>query len=391
MPAQSPPSQIAIIHDWLDTFGGAESVLMQILHCFPEADLFSLVDFMPREKRKFIENTHIKTSFLQKFPGSRKHFRNYLPFMPFAIEQFDLSGYDLIISNSHAVAKGVIARPDQLHISYIHSPMRYTTEMKFQYLREANLDRGVRGWVAKWMLYRLRQWDIASTNGVDSILTNSRFVQRRIQKTYRRDAEVIYPPVDTENFNLQKQKADYYVTVSRMTPYKRVDLIAEAFSKMTSKELLIIGDGPQREKVESIASSNVHVLGHLPFEQVRAHLKSARAFVFAAEEDFGIAPVEAQACGTPVIAFGRGGLRETVIENKTGVFFQNQTPDDLIDAVHRFEEIESTMNPQDISKHADQFSTTRFREELTQYVEQAWQDWLALCTSVNLAKKSPRN
>lgn len=369
--------RVAVIQDWLDVFGGGERVLEQILHCLPGADIFTLVDFMDENTRGFLGDRRITTSFIQRLPGARRHFRAYLPLMPLAIEQFDLSSYDLVVSNSHAVAKGVITHPEQLHISYMHSPMRYAGDMKFQYLREAGLDRGLRSWLTKWMLHRMRQWEINSTNGVDYLLTNSHFVRQRIRKTYRRDSTVLYPPVQVNRFSALPMKQGHYVTVSRMVPYKRIEMIAEAFSRMPGRELVIIGDGPQMRRVRDKAGPNVSVLGHQSRYVMQHYLETARGFVFAAVEDFGIAPVEAQACGVPVIAYDRGGVRETVNDGETGVFYRQQTPDSLIEAIERFERIESGFDYQAIRRHAQQFATKRFREEFMSCVSQALALWHA--------------
>ena len=228
--------RVAIVHDWLTVYAGAERVLEQMLVCFPEADLFSLVDFLPVEQRRFIQNKPIAISFIQKLPKAKSKYRNYLPLMPLAIEQFDLSSYDVIISSSHAVAKGVLVGPDQLHISYVHSPIRYAWDLQHQYLRESNLDHGMKGWLARWLLHKVRLWDVRTANGVDRYIANSHFISRRIDKIYRRDAAVIYPPVDVEAFSFLEEKSDFYLTASRMVPYKKMPMIVEAFSAMPDKK-----------------------------------------------------------------------------------------------------------------------------------------------------------
>jgi glycosyltransferase involved in cell wall biosynthesis len=317
--------RIAIVHDWLTTYAGAERVLEQMLICFPDADLFSLVDFLPPGQRDFIQNKRVTTSFIQRMPWARSKYRSYLPLMPLAIEQFDLSSYDLVISSSHAVAKGVITGPDQLHICMCYSPIRYAWDLQHQYLRESGLDRGMKGWLARCVLHRTRMWDQRTANGVDEFIAISNFIARRIRKAYRRDSTVIYPPVDVESFSLRQDKEDFYLTASRLVPYKRVDLIVEAFSRMPEKKLVVIGAGPEFSRIKASAGHNVDFLGYQPGEVLRDHMQRARAFVFAAEEDFGIAPLEAQACGTPVIAYGKGGALETIRGEEsvepTGVFF----------------------------------------------------------------------
>ena len=367
--------KVAIVHDWLVAYAGAERVLEEIINCYPDADLFSVVDFIPKNERGFLKNKPVKTSFIQKLPFAKKKYRTYLPFMPLAVEQFDLSGYDIVISSSHAVAKGVITGPDQLHISYVHSPMRYAWDLQHQYLKETGLDRGLKGWLAKRELHKLRMWDLRTANGVDHFLANSRFIARRIWKMYRREATVIYPPVDVDSFTLCEQKEGFFLTASRMVPYKKIDLIAEAFSLMPDKRLYIIGDGPDFDKVKSKAGANVELLGYQPFEVLRNYMQRAKAFVFAAEEDFGIVPVEAQACGTPVIAYGKGGALETVTEGETGLFFDAQTPSSIIEAVKRFEDMKDRFIPSKIREKTLRFSKDRFRQEFSSFVNDAWESF----------------
>lgn len=370
----------AIIAEWLCNYAGSERVLEQIIACFPEADIFAVVDFVPEAERAFLQGKRPITSFVQNLPFARKHFRYYLPLMPLAVEQFDLSGYDLILSNSHAVAKGVIVGPDQLHVSYVHSPMRYAWDLQYQYLHETGLDGRWLGWVARYGLHRLRLWDVRTPLGVDKFIANSGFIRRRIQRIYGRDSSVIYPPVDVDAFTPQAEKADYYVTASRMVPYKRMDLIVEAFSARPERRLIVIGDGPEARKIRRLAGPNVELLGHQPFAVLRGHLQQARAFVFAAEEDFGILPLEAQACGTPVIAYGKGGALETVkglgmAGQPTGVFFGEQSGESLLAAVDVFESASGQFDPVAIRKHAEQFSVARFRSEYGAFVEQAVAEW----------------
>lgn len=365
--------KVAIIHDWLVTYAGAEKVLEKILELYPEADLFSLVDFLPDENRQFIQNKTVNTSFIQKLPLARRKYRTYLPFMPLAVEQLDVSNYDLILSSSHAVAKGVLTGPDQLHISYVHSPIRYAWDLQHQYLKESGLNKGLKGIAAKWMLHKIRMWDLRTVNGVDHFIANSQFIARRIWKVYRREAKVIYPPVDIAAFEYNDQKEDYYLTASRMVPYKKMDLIVEAFSEMPDKKLVVIGDGPDAQKIRSKGATNVEFLGHQSFESLRSYMQRARAFVFAAEEDFGIVPVEAQACGTPVIAYGKGGALETVrgldrSDRPTGVFFPEQNVNSLIQAVQRFEENEEVIRYRDCRENALRFSPDVFAEQFQQYV-----------------------
>jgi len=366
--------RIAIVHDWLTTYAGAERVLQQMLVMYPQADLFSVCDFLPAQERAFLQGKTPKTTFIQHLPGARKHYRSYLPLMPLAVEQLDLSGYDIVLSSSHAVAKGVLTGPDQLHISYVHSPIRYAWDLQHQYLRESGLDKGLKGWVAKWLLHKMRLWDVRTANGVDQFVANSRFIVRRIWKIYRREAEVVYPPVDIEAFAFREDKEDFYLTASRMVPYKKIDLIVETFSRMPDKKLVVIGDGPDMKKIKRKAGRNIKIMGYQPFEALRNYMQRARAFIFAAKEDFGIIPVEAQACGTPVIAFGEGGAAETVIEGETGLFFQEQTVKSLNQAIRAFEQLEGELDPRIIRKNAERFSRVRFRNEFKDFVDKKIQE-----------------
>ena len=369
--------KIALIAEWLETYAGSERVLEQMIHCFPSADLFAVIDVILDEERGFLQGKTPKVTFIEKLPGAKKHFRHYLPLMPLAIEQLDLSGYDLIISNSHAVSKGILVGPDQVHISYVHSPMRYAWDLQHQYLRESGLDQRLRGWIARIALHYLRLWDLRTVPGVDHFVANSHFIGRRIKRVYGRSSTVIYPPIDIESFPLEREKTDVYVTASRMVPYKRMDLIVEAFSKMPEKRLIVIGDGPEMEKIKKLSGSNITLLGYQPIEVLKEQLQKAKAFIFAAEEDFGIVPLEAQATGTPVIAFGKGGALETVIppgtdKVPTGLFFEEQTVASLIEAIHAFEAIEERFDPEAIRRHAEQFSIQRFNETFKNFVDEAY-------------------
>ncbi|MFA9558201.1 glycosyltransferase family 4 protein [Evansella sp. AB-rgal1] len=362
----------AIIHDWLVVYNGAEKVLEEILKIFPDADLFSTVEYLDKGQRDFIMNKEVKTTFIQKLPFSKSKYRNYLPLMPIAIEQLDLSKYDLIISSSYAVAKGVITGPDQLHISYVHSPIRYAWDLQHQYLKESKMDKGIKGIITRYILHKVRNWDYRTANGVDFFISNSNFIARRIWKVYHREATTIYPPVDVSAFSFQEEKEDFYMTASRMVPYKKIDTIVEAFSMMPSKKLVVIGDGPDFRKIKAKAGPNVTMLGYQSFDVLKSHMQRAKGFIFAAEEDFGITPLEAQACGTPVIAYGKGGSLETVkgykeTTNPTGLFFNEQTPEAIKEAVEKFEDM--YINPLNCREHAEKFSPERFKKEIKQFVE----------------------
>lgn len=369
-------ARIALVQDWFPTYGGAERVTEQILRVFPQADVFGLIESLPADQRAFLGGRRVATSFVQRLPFGPTRYRWYLPLMPLAVEQFDLSGYDLVISSSNAFAKGVITGPDQLHVAYLHSPMRFAWDLQHQYLRETPWARGPLGWLLRHQLHRLRNWDARTAHGVDAMIANSSFVARRIRKAYGREAEVIHPPVDTDAFTLRRRKDDFYLTASRLVPYKRVELIVDAFAAMPERRLVVIGDGPEGARIRARATANVTVMGYQPFEVLRDHMQRARAFVFAAEEDFGIAPVEAQACGTPVIAFGRGGVRDSVRDldraNPTGVFFETQTASSLAAAVRRFEAERERFAPEEIRRWATRFGVERFRRELAAHVEARW-------------------
>lgn len=379
----------AIVCDWLVTAGGAERVLKHIIDCYPDADLYSVVDFFsPKDRASFLKNKKATTTAIQHFPFAKKLYRNYLPFMPLAIEQLDLSRYDLVISSSHAVAKGVLTGPDQLHVSYVHSPMRYAWDLQHQYLKESGLDHGIKGYFAKRMLHKMRAWDLTTANGVDYFIANSNFIAKRIWKTYRREAQVIYPPVDTSRFTPTIQKEDFYLTASRFVPYKKIDLIVESFSKMPDKKLIVIGDGPDMKKIKPKAGKNIELIGYQPESVLIDYMQRATAFVFAAYEDFGIVPVEAQAAGTPVIAFGKGGSLETVkglpetdkrlsgifAPHPTGIFFYEQSIPELIRAVELFENNRDKFTADNCAANAKRFSAEIFREKFTNYLQDKLED-----------------
>jgi glycosyltransferase involved in cell wall biosynthesis len=363
--------RVAVVHDWLVAHGGAERTLARILECYPQAEVFTLVDFLPAGERAFLGDRTIHTSFVQGMPFARRHYRQYLPLMPMAVEAFDLSDFDLIISSSFCVAKGVLSSPDQVHVSYVHSPMRYAWDLQHQYLREHGLEHGLRSLLTRALLHKMRMWDLRTANGVDCFVANSRFVARRLWKVYRRESEVVHPPVDTDFFQpAEGERDDYYLTVSRLVPYKCIHLIVDAFSHLPKRRLVVIGDGPQLARLQALAGPNVQMLGHQPNSVVRRYLQRARAFVFAALEDFGIAPVEAQACGTPVIAYGKGGVTESVSEGRSGVFFHDQTVESLVGAIEQFERRRARFNGAEIRANAVRFSAERFKQQFRACVEE---------------------
>jgi len=371
----------ALVVDWLVTYAGSERVVESIINVYQDSELYALIDFVDNEKRSFLNDKKATTSFIQSLPAAKKKYQKYLPLMPLAIEQLDVSKHDVIISSSHAVAKGVLTGPDQLHISYVHSPIRYAWDLQHQYLAEAGLNKGIKGWLAKWILHKIRIWDYRTANGVDHFIANSHFIARRIKKIYGREATVIYPPVAVDDFEVLDKKEDFYFTASRMVPYKRMDLIVEAFSQMPEKRLIVIGDGSEFDKIKRKAGPNVELLGYQSFSVLKDHMRRAKAFVFAAEEDFGITPVEAQACGTPVIAFGKGGALETVrplgVDAPTGLFFDTQSVPSLCAAVKSFEENQHMFIAADCRTNAEKFSTQRFEREFSEFVEAKWAEFSA--------------
>ncbi|MDY2074151.1 glycosyltransferase family 4 protein [Klebsiella pneumoniae] len=372
----SQKPNVGIVADWLVTYAGAERVIKEFLDIFPESELYSIVDFLQPEARNELHGKHAVTSFIQNLPKSKNNYQKYLPLMPLAIEQLDVSSHDIILSSSHAVAKGILTGPDQLHISYVHSPIRYAWDLQHQYLREAGFNKGIKASIVKYLLHKIRLWDYRTANGVDHFIANSQFISRRIKKVYNRESTVIYPPVDVERFTLNDKKEDYYFTASRMVPYKRIDLIVEAFSKMPEKKLIVIGDGSEIGKVKSKASKNVEILGYQPNHIMLEHMQNAKAFVFAAEEDFGITPVEAQACGTPVIAFGKGGSLETIrplgVDNPTGLFFSEQTIESIISQVNAFERNVEIFEPENCRLNSLRFSSLRFKNEMDNFINDKW-------------------
>lgn len=356
--------KIAVVHDWLVTDAGAEKVLKSILEIYPTADIFSLVDFLNDKDRKtIINNKKTKTSFIQNLPLAKKHFRNYLPFFPKAIESFDLSKYDLVISSSWAVAKGVKTAKNQLHICYCYTPIRYAWDLYDEYT--SNLKQPKKFLVQQSLKY-IRKWDIDTLNRVDFFIADSKFVQDRIKKTYKKDSVVIYPPVDVDSYTLCEKKQDFYLSASRLVPYKKTKLIVEAFNEMPDKKLVVIGDGQEYEEIKKIAKSNIEVLGYQEKDVMIKYMQNAKAFVYAAIEDFGIVPIEASACGTPVIALGIGGTAETITHKLNGVHFKNQTTADIIKAVNEFEGI--SFDAKLISKNAQSFNNDRFKKELNGFI-----------------------
>lgn len=365
--------KVAIVHDWLSVYGGSESIIRILHRMFPDAPIYTAVynaKNMPDDFKKM----DIRTSFIQKLPFGKTKYTTYLPFMPYAFEQFDLTGYDLVISSNTCCSKGVITGPDTLHICYCNTPMRYAWEFYHEYVDRKN--RLARFFIA-WMMKGIRTWDRLSADRVDVFIANSRNVAKRIRKHYRRESAVIYPPVRTELFRPAQDGGEdggYYLAVSRLVPYKRIDLVAEAFTRL-ELPLKIVGEGVESDAIRKKSGECVELLGRLPDEEVLKLMQHCKAFVFPGEEDFGITPIEAQACGKPVIAFGKGGALETVVKDRTGVFFYEQTAEALADAVKRFEAMR--FDAGEIRAHAEKYSEARFVEELHGFVMEQYDKFKA--------------
>ena len=368
--------KVAIVQEWLVTVGGSDKVVKAILDVFPDADIYTLVAKKEVCDELGIPWKKVHTSFIQKMPlGTKKH-RAYLPLFPFAIEQFDLRGYDVVISSSHCVAKGVLTKADQLHICYCHSPIRYCWDMYNEYLEESHLDKGFKSWLVRLMLHPIRKFDAIAGSRVDYYISNSDYVGQRIRKTYRRKATTIHPNIDISNFELCNDKQEYYLASSRLVAYKKIDTIIEAFNQMPDKKLVVIGGGPNLEAYRKLANANVTVMGYQPFDVLKDKMQHAKAFIFAADEDFGMIPIEAQSCGTPVIAYGHGGSLETVNGGKTGLFFNEQTPDAIVEAVNKFEAMGSQpFAPADCRQWAEGFSEERFKREIKEFVEEKYEEF----------------
>ncbi|MCG6913389.1 glycosyltransferase [bacterium BMS3Abin03] len=363
--------KIAIVHEWFAEYAGSERVVESFTNLWPDADVFALVDLLNEDKRRIIlKSKRPITSFIQKMPFAKTKHRYYLPLFPLAIERFDFTGYDIIISSSHAVTKGLKKTPNQLHISYCHSPMRYAWDNTELYLDQANISKGLKGFTARKIINYLRKWDLKTASRPDFLIANSKFIAGKIKRIYNREADVIYPPVDVNKFDCVKEKGDYFLTASRMVPYKRVDLMVEAFSKMTDKKLKVVGQGSEFKNIKNNVTPNIELLGYKNDKELKTLLQKARAFVFAAEEDFGITVVEAMACGTPVIALNKGGTAETVIDSKTGILFNSQNVKSIKEAVLQFEDTAGLFNPQIISDHARQFNREIFEGKIKEYVRE---------------------
>ena len=392
MPAPPSPAslRVAIVHDWLDTWRGGENALAEVIAIYPQADLFALVDFLPDGQRNRILGKRARTTFLQRMPGAARHFRALLPLFPRAVESLDVSGYELVISISHAVAKGVKTHDRQLHVCYCLTPMRYAWDLRETYLASVRAQRGARRLMANAVLDRLQRWDYDATPRVDQFIAISEFIRTRIRHCYAVEAMVIHPPVDVDFFvpGATAPSRVAYCTASRWVAYKRLDLIVEAFRELPGHRLVVAGEGPELRRARQRAGPNVEFLGEVSRERLRDLLRESRAFIFAAEEDFGIAPVEAQACGTPVIAFGRGGATETIrgpdAAQPTGAFFAEQSASAIRAAIQHFERRGVTTTAEACRANAERFAPELFRERLAGHIGIALAEFRATQTTPSL-------
>jgi len=362
--------KVALIHEYLTALGGAEKVLFSLLSIFPKADIFTSI-YDPQVV-KFPKKTKVYISFIQNLPFAKPKRQIYLALMPKAFESFDLSGYDLVISDSHSFAKGVIAPPETLHICYCHTPTRYLWLDTEKHIQESHYNPVLKKFIPR-VIENLKSWDLKASKRPNRIIANSKIVAKRIKKIYKRNAKVIYPPVDVDQFGVSKKKSDYYLIVSRFEPYKKVDLVIRAFNE-NGRKLVIAGSGGTEEKrLKKIAQKNIKFIGKVNNARLRNYYQKARGFIFPQEEDFGITACEAQAAGTPVIAFKRGGALETVIEGKTGILFNHQTPKSLNSAIEKFEQ--KKFNPQAIKRQSQKFSQKRFEKEIKSYIMDSCKQW----------------
>jgi len=364
--------KVALVHEWFVNYAGAERVVEQMLNAFPQANLFALVDFLGGNERHYLGGRDVKTTFIQNLPFSEKHFRNYFPLFPLAVEQHDLRGYDVVISSSHLVSKGAITAPDQPHICYCHSPVRYGWDLYHQYLEEANLTKGLKASLVKYFLHKLRSWDALTAHRPDFFIANSNYIAKRMQKVWRAEAKVIYPPVDTERFKIAEKPDTYYFTAGRFVPYKKIDLIVRAFRELPHLKLVVCGDGPQAKQIKEVAGKNVEIISHASEADFANYMSNSKAFLYAAEEDFGIILAEAQAAGVPVIAFGKGGAAEIIEHSETGILYPEQSSASLIEAINQYEKNGVTCSASEISNKAGRFSQTRFIQEYQEYVQQCY-------------------
>jgi len=380
------PQRLALVHEWFTprASGGSELVVQQLDRLCAErgiqSDLFALVDGESSRRGSWLEGRRITTSFVQRLPWGVSHVQQYLPLLPLAIEQLDLAAYPLVLSSNHLVAKGVITGPDQLHVSYVHTPVRYAWDQMHAYLAASALARSALGPLIRWQLHGLRQWDQLSSTRVDVLVANSRFTAARIRRFWRRSATVIHPAVEVERFRWNQSRDDTYVSLCRLVPYKRVDLVVEAFNR-TGLPLVVIGDGPERARLQAMAAANVSFLGRCAPAEAASWLERARAYVYAGVEDFGIAPLEAMAAGAPVIAYGAGGLLDSVrchaagAGDPTGLLFPEQSAASLAAALSHFEasRLWRQLPAERLRQWAETFAPERFRDRISRLLERSWE------------------
>lgn len=362
---------LAMVVDSLVVNGGAERVLEASHEVFPDAPIYALVYTPSVFQDSPLAACEIHTSFIDRLPFAHKNYRNYISLMPYAIEQFDLRQYDVLLSFNYAVAHGILVRPDQLHVSYTHTPMRQAWHQYFQFLEDAHLKTGLRSFAARLILHYFRQWDFAASARVDHFLAASRWVASGIRRSYRREPEVLYPPVDVRNILPSREKEEYFITIARQESHKKVSLVVQAFTEL-GLPLVVIGKGREERQIFTEAGENIRILGWQPDPVVREYLSKAQAFVMAGEEDFSIAAVEAQAAGTPVIAYGRGGVCETVIDGTTGIFYDRQDLASLVSAIRSFNEKKTAYRFEILRQNAERFSKERFKIELAQIIDREW-------------------
>ena len=355
--------KVAIVHEWLTVYGGSERVVEEIHELFPEAPIYTLVYDRENMPKRFM-NYDIRTTFVQKLPFAKKKYPNYLPLMPRAFEALDLTEYDLVLTSSTACAKGIITRSDALQICYCHTPMRYAWEFYYEYTKDMNK---LKRWIIAFFMHKIRMWDRLAADRVDYFIANSNYIKGRIAKYYRRKSEVIFPPVNTHLYHIEP-KEDFYLIVSRMVTYKRVDLAIEAFNEL-GLPLVIIGGGPEEKKLRAMAKENIKFLGRLSDEEIVSYYARSKGFIFPGEEDFGITPIEAQASGTPVMAYGRGGALDTVVDGYSGILFYEQTAKALENAVKVFETTGVRWRADEIKANSEKFSVTHFKQRYSSFIE----------------------
>ncbi len=367
----------AIVHEWFLDYWGSEKCVESFVNLYPDSEVYALFDFLSdKDRKQILKGKKTQTTFIQNLPFVKSIYKNFLPLYPLAVEQLDVSGADVVISSSHAFAKGVLTSAKQMHVCYCHTPVRYAWDLYHQYLKEAGVKGGPKGYFVRKTLHKIRIWDSTTANRVDHYIANSKHVAKRIKKIYGKEAAVIYPPVDINKCVLQTEKEDFYLAAARFVPYKRLDIIISAFAKTPDKKLLVIGDGPDAAKLKALAAPNIEFLPHQSYDKLIDYIGKAKAFIFGAEEDFGIMIVEALACGTPVIAYGVGGATETVRHLETGVLFEEQSPDSVMRAVDLFEENKNKFTPEKISETAQTFSRERFEREIKEFIEEKYSEFL---------------